>query len=40
VLCFALASYIIYMKFTGVLGGLLLGERGVHGPDTVTLTAH
>jgi hypothetical protein len=26
VLCFAIASYMIYMKFTGMLGGLLLGE--------------
>lgn len=29
VLCFAVASYMIYMKFTGVLGGLLLGEWGL-----------
>lgn len=26
VLSFAVATYMIYMKFTGVLGGLLLGE--------------
>jgi hypothetical protein len=26
VLSFAVATYLIYMKFPGVLGGLLLGE--------------
>jgi len=26
VLSFAVATYLVYMKFTGVLGGLLLGE--------------
>lgn len=27
-LSFAVATYLIYMKYPGVLGGLLLGEQG------------
>jgi hypothetical protein len=40
VLSFAVATYLIYMKTPGVMGGLLLGEHGEGGQSQQCVTSY